>query len=125
MSSLRPACLAHRLFFFPLAFVALGCDFSQTLCCSLSPTYIILFTPLPREGLTYQFVDDALDVTSDAETLGKPAAFADLRQGTVTAPILLAARYSPDLMPLIRRHFSQHGDIDRVAITNNFSVQLL
>ena len=39
-------------------------------------------------GLAFQLMDDVLDMTQDAATLGKPA-FGDLAQGLLTAPILL------------------------------------
>lgn len=40
-------------------------------------------------GLAFQLADDLLDFTSTAEALGKPA-LEDLRQGIVTAPVILA-----------------------------------
>lgn len=40
-------------------------------------------------GLAFQIVDDILDFTSDETTLGKPAGN-DLRQGTITLPLIYA-----------------------------------
>jgi all-trans-nonaprenyl-diphosphate synthase len=40
-------------------------------------------------GIAFQLIDDLLDYTQNAETLGKPA-LSDLKQGLANAPILLA-----------------------------------
>jgi len=41
-------------------------------------------------GMVFQIADDALDLVADEETIGKPAG-SDIREGTFTAPILMAA----------------------------------
>lgn len=40
-------------------------------------------------GMVFQIADDALDLVADEETIGKPAG-SDIREGTFTAPVLLA-----------------------------------
>ncbi len=41
-------------------------------------------------GMVFQIADDALDLVADEQTIGKPAG-SDIREGTFTAPVLLAA----------------------------------
>lgn len=41
-------------------------------------------------GMVFQIADDALDLVADEETIGKPAG-SDIKEGTFTAPVLLAA----------------------------------
>ena len=45
-------------------------------------------------GMVFQIADDSLDLVADEETIGKPAG-SDIREGTFTAPVLLAAN-GPD-----------------------------
>lgn len=40
-------------------------------------------------GMVFQIADDALDLLADEETIGKPAG-SDIREGTFTAPVLMA-----------------------------------
>ena len=40
--------------------------------------------------MVFQIADDALDLVADEETIGKPAG-SDIREGTFTAPVLMAA----------------------------------
>jgi len=42
-------------------------------------------------GMSYQIVDDILDLVSTEEELGKPVA-SDIRQGNITLPVLIALR---------------------------------
>ena len=46
-------------------------------------------------GMAFQIVDDILDMTEAAVVLGKPAGN-DLREGTITLPLLHAANRNPD-----------------------------
>ena len=45
-------------------------------------------------GLAFQVVDDVLDYAAAADSIGKPAA-SDIREGTVTLPLILAMEMSP------------------------------
>ncbi|KAK9456457.1 decaprenyl-diphosphate synthase-like protein subunit 1 [Dipodascopsis uninucleata] len=72
-------------------------------------------------GLAFQLVDDLLDYTVSAQDLGKPSG-ADLQLGLATAPVLFAWQKYPELGDLIKRKFSEPGDIEKarnlVALTD-------
>lgn len=61
-------------------------------------------------GLSFQVIDDILDLTGSASVLGKPA-LNDLKSGIATAPVLFAAEEFPELQPLIHRRFKRDGDV--------------
>lgn len=63
-------------------------------------------------GLAFQLIDDVLDFDTSNKS-GKPA-LADLTSGLATAPVLFAAQDFPELHAVIRRKFSEPGDIDLV-----------
>lgn len=63
-------------------------------------------------GIAFQLIDDMLDFISSQAELGKPAA-ADLRLGLATAPVLFACEKFPELKPMIKRRFSEFGDVER------------
>lgn len=64
-------------------------------------------------GIAFQMVDDILDFSSDAETLGKPVA-SDLRLGLITLPTLLYAETNPKDNRLAKLH--QGEDLDEAAM---------
>ncbi len=65
-------------------------------------------------GLAFQIVDDILDFTSSAETLGKPAG-SDLAGGNLTAPTLYAMQEHPVLADLITNEFTNPGDLEKAV----------
>ena len=74
-------------------------------------------------GLAFQLVDDLLDLTETADdelVVGKPVGGCDVRNGTITLPILLAAdeglgpTEQQELLKMIKRRFKLGGDVERV-----------
>ncbi|KAG5518116.1 hypothetical protein PMAC_003302 [Pneumocystis sp. 'macacae'] len=63
-------------------------------------------------GLAFQLTDDMLDYTVSEKAFGKPVKM-DLKLGLVTAPVLFAWEKYPELGPIIKRNFSNTGDIYR------------
>ena len=59
-------------------------------------------------GIAFQLVDDVLDLSGDAATLGKQP-LADLREGKLTWPILLACERDPELLGGLRRFAAGRG----------------
>jgi len=74
-----------------------------------------------RVGLAFQMLDDVLDVSGPAERTGKPRG-ADLLDGTVTLPLILARALDPELGELDLRSVvsgpAQAAAVcDRIALT--------
>lgn len=73
-------------------------------------------------GIAFQIIDDLLDVSDDPDILvGKPVGGVDIRNGTVTLPVLfacaekakLAESERKELKEMIHRRFSLGGDPER------------
>ena len=73
-----------------------------------------------RIGLAFQILDDVLDVSGPPERTGKPRG-ADLLDGTVTLPLILARSRDPELAALEVREITTPVDAaavcDRIAAT--------
>lgn len=67
-------------------------------------------------------VDDALDLTSTEDELGKPAEGADMKLGLVTAPTYFAIQKFPELKEIIKRKCSEEGDLERVIFLPNLEI---
>jgi geranylgeranyl pyrophosphate synthase len=78
-----------------------------------------------RVGLAFQIFDDVLDVSGPTERTGKPRG-ADLLDGTVTLPLILARSMDPELKDLdLREVVSEPAQAeavcDRIAMTGALS----
>jgi geranylgeranyl pyrophosphate synthase len=74
-----------------------------------------------RVGLAFQIFDDVLDVAGPSERTGKPRG-ADLLDGTVTLPLILARRRDPelrelDLRSVVTEPAQAAAFCDRIALT--------
>jgi geranylgeranyl pyrophosphate synthase len=73
-----------------------------------------------RIGLAFQILDDVLDVSGPPERTGKPRG-ADLLDGTVTLPVILALERDPSLAAVelrdVRTAAAAAGVCDRIAAT--------
>ncbi len=68
-------------------------------------------------GMAFQIADDVLDYTATEDELGKPVG-ADLRQGTVTLPLMLAlqdARVAPALRAVLAKGQLSDADCETVV----------
>jgi octaprenyl-diphosphate synthase len=78
-----------------------------------------------RIGLAFQILDDVLDVSGPPERTGKPRG-ADLLDGTVTLPLILARARDPSLITLDLRSLRTAGDAaaacDRIAASGALEV---
>ncbi|WP_414054970.1 hexaprenyl-diphosphate synthase large subunit [Macrococcus equi] len=61
-------------------------------------------------GMSYQIIDDMLDYTSDAETLGKPVA-SDIRNGHITYPLMAAIKNKNNPEKKKLEHYIKHLDV--------------
>ena len=69
-----------------------------------------------RLGVAFQMLDDVLDVSGPAERTGKPRG-ADLLDGTVTLPLILARRQDPTLPGEVTTPQEAEAVCDRIAAT--------
>jgi heptaprenyl diphosphate synthase len=65
-------------------------------------------------GMTFQIVDDLLDLTADEQTLGKPAGH-DVSEGVYTLPVIFAAENDARVKEMLGDHLSA-SELDEVLV---------
>lgn len=66
-------------------------------------------------GLAFQLLDDVMDFVGDATSLGKPI-LADLREGKMTYPLLVACQKESSLLAWLQHQLSQPDAVDVDAL---------
>jgi len=61
-------------------------------------------------GVAFQVVDDALDVDGDADVIGKDL-LADLREGKITYPLMIALERDGGLRTLLAEHLASKNEV--------------
>ncbi len=64
-------------------------------------------------GLTFQIIDDLLDVSADQDQLGKPIGI-DVREGNPSLPIVLAAAKDPEVARLFDKEHRTESEVSAV-----------
>lgn len=100
-----------KTFFKTASLIANSCRAVTMLAGHSEQVADVAYTYGENVGIAFQLVDDMLDMTAEAATLGKPV-FNDLRNGHATAPILFALEEFPELQPMVDRRFSRAGDVE-------------
>nr|YP_009654384.1 prenyl transferase [Pleurostichidium falkenbergii]QCH39671.1 prenyl transferase [Pleurostichidium falkenbergii] len=67
-------------------------------------------------GLAFQIIDDILDITGISKDLGKPSGL-DLKNGNLTAPLILALNEKSELKKMINQEFQFKHDITKAIHT--------
>lgn len=70
-----------------------------------------------QTGLAFQLMDDVLDFVGDTASLGKPI-LADLREGKMTYPLLIACRKDPSLLAWLQQQLLRYEEVDVCALGN-------
>lgn len=104
----------HKTYLKTAALISKSCRAAAVLSGAREPVIEQCYEFGKNLGICFQLVDDMLDFTVSAKDLGKPAG-ADLELGIATAPVLFAWRDDPSLGPLIKRNFSEPGDVEAAA----------
>ncbi len=91
-----------------------GARISAALAKPESPHMVDAIATCARHvGLTFQIVDDLLDVTADEVELGKPVGL-DVREGNPSLPLVLAIAEDPEVARLFAKPNLSEGEVSAV-----------
>lgn len=94
---------------------ASACEAAAVLCNATTEQRLALRTYGSKVGIAFQLVDDALDYTGDAATLGKNVG-ADLAEGKPTLPLIYAMRTGTPAQAEIIATAIRSGDASQLTV---------
>nr|YP_009392496.1 prenyl transferase [Caloglossa monosticha]ARW61058.1 prenyl transferase [Caloglossa monosticha] len=102
----------EKSFYKTATLIACSCKATAILSKCSQETQNDLYLYGKHIGLAFQIIDDILDITSNTNTLGKPAG-SDLKNGNLTAPIIFALEENKELYQFINNEFYSEKDISK------------
>uniref|UniRef100_A0A2K5F9E0 Decaprenyl diphosphate synthase subunit 1 n=1 Tax=Aotus nancymaae TaxID=37293 RepID=A0A2K5F9E0_AOTNA len=92
--------------------IANSCKAVSVLGCPGPVVHEITYQYGKNVGITFQLIDDVLDLTSCSDQMGKPTS-ADLKLALATGPVPVACQQFLEVNAMLMRQFSLPRDVDR------------